>query len=126
MLTLYNTANCIVFLSYPIGHFQVYYLPPSQMFSIEVGDMLGVHVTTGFVPLYYEVTSNPATTQGLCDLTNDPMGDVIGYNLTHSGIISGGSTVNIRSKVTSPRRISMIQIFQRGTLTSSTVLCQNL
>ena len=75
-----------------------------------------MHVATGFVPLYYEVTSNPASTQGLCDFTNDPMGEIVGYNLIHSTIISGGSTVNIGSTrtVTEPKKISMIPIFQRG------------
>ena len=92
---------------------QVYYLPPPDVFPVEVGDMLGVHTPSGAVPLYYEHTSNSATTHGQCDFTSDPMGVVRGFNLRHDDILSRGSTVNIAGGGT-PKRISMIPIYKTG------------
>ena len=93
---------------------QVYYLPPPDVFSVQVGDMLGVHTPSGAVPLYYEVTSSSATTHGQCDFTSDPMGVVRGFNLRHDDILSRGSTVTIAGGATVQRRISMIPIYQTG------------
>ena len=84
------------------------------MFSVQVGDMLGVHTPSGGVPLYYEITSSSVTTHGQCDFTSDPMGVVKGFNLRHDDILSTGSTVNIAGGVTVQRRISMIPIYQTG------------
>ena len=95
-------------------YLQVYYLPDPENFSILPGDMIGIHSNDARIPLYIEVDASPATIHGSCDLTLDPISQIIHMNKQHSGIINDGSSYDLQGKTIVNKKISTVPIFRPG------------